>query len=61
MKYVVINNGVYTVYDFLTTVSRDVEVDRRTLRSAIKDFGMWMGKGIIVVPAKHVKGRTNGI
>ena len=55
MKYIMINAGVYSVCDYLATVSRIIEVDKRTIKKAIKDYGMWMGKGIIVVPAYHVK------
>ena len=57
MKYIMINAGVYSVCDYLATVSRTIEVDRRTIKKAINEYGMWMGKGIIVVPATHVKNK----
>lgn len=39
------------MYDYLTTVSKAIEIDKRTIRRSIDDYGVWMGKGVMVIPA----------
>jgi hypothetical protein len=56
MKYIVVIKGEYTVYDYLTTASKGVGVDKRTIRNAIDNYGTWMGRGVMIIPAKHIKG-----